>query len=65
MDYKTKQGQTWDIIAKEVYGNELYADYLMKNNVRLLDYFIFPANITITILPLPKNIGDVPLWRKV
>ena len=29
--YKTKSGDTWDIIAKEVYGDELYTSFLMGN----------------------------------
>lgn len=28
--YTTVQGDTWDIIAKKVYGNEKYAGYLME-----------------------------------
>ncbi len=65
MEYKSKQGQTWDMIAKEVYGNELYADFLMKNNKNLLDYFVFPEGICIIILPLQKSTENTPSWRKI
>ena len=27
--YTTKSGDTWDVIAKEVYGSEYHADALM------------------------------------
>ena len=30
--YTTKSGDTWDVIAKEVYGSEYHADVLMAAN---------------------------------
>lgn len=64
MIYTTIQGDTWDMIAKKVYGNEMRADYLMTNNTRLLDIFIFPSGIIINVLELPKELdGDLPPWR--
>ena len=30
--YTTKSGDTWDVIAKEVYGSEYHADALMAAN---------------------------------
>ena len=30
--YTTKSGDTWDVIAKEVYGSEYRADVLMAAN---------------------------------
>lgn len=41
--YLTRQGQTWDEIALEVYGKETYAGYLMQCNYDLLDTLIFSA----------------------
>lgn len=62
--YKTIQGDTWDIIAKKVYGKEKYLDYLMKNNYELLEYFIFPAGIELNIPELPEETNsDLPKWR--
>lgn len=34
LDYTTKSGDTWDLIALNVYGSELKADWLMQNNPR-------------------------------
>ncbi len=63
--YRTIQGDTWDMIAKKVYGNEKYLDYLMAHNFSLLDYFIFPAGIEICTPTLPAELGtDLPDWRK-
>ena len=30
LDYTTKSGDTWDLIALNVYGSELKADWLMQ-----------------------------------
>lgn len=62
--YTTVQGDTWDIIAKKVYGNEKYAGYLMENNRLLLEYMIFPGGITLDISELTEETDpDLPIWR--
>ena len=43
--YTTKSGDTWDVIAKEVYGNEYRADVLMAANPQEIDTFIFNAGV--------------------
>ncbi|MFQ8681954.1 tail protein X [Enterocloster sp.] len=63
--YQTIQGDTWDMIAKKVYGNEKYLDYLMANNFPLLDYFVFPAGVAVSTPALPVSVqDDLPSWRK-
>ena len=63
--YKTIQGDTWDMIAKKVYGDEKYMDYLMANNFPLLDHFIFSAGIEVNVPELPENESDdLPAWWK-
>lgn len=64
----TIQGDTWDTIAFRVYGNVLRTQELMKarENIRLLDYQVFPAGIVVatpevTALAEPD---DLPEWRK-
>lgn len=61
--YTTKQGQAWDQIAREVYGNEIYADFLMENNPRHLNVLIFPAGIELNTPKLPEQKKDLPPWR--
>jgi phage tail protein X len=64
MSYTTVQGDTWDIIAKEVYGKEKYADYLMANNFLALDTFIFSEGTVLNTPDLPEEKdGDLPPWR--
>lgn len=63
--YKTKSGDTWDIVAKEVYGDELYTSFLMGNNQKYLDYFIFPEGLLLKIQDKPDNDDDfLPDWRR-
>lgn len=61
--YTTKQGQTWDNIALEVYGDELYADFLMQNNYELLDILIFSAGTTLNTPDIVQEVeGEAPPW---
>lgn len=63
--YVTKANDTWDKIAKEVYGSELYASYLMENNQDLIDYFVFPQGIKLKIVALlDKEDEALPEWRQ-
>ena len=64
-EHRTIQGDTWDMIAKKVYGAERHLDYLMASNFELLDYFIFPAGIVVKVPELPAEISeDLPSWRR-
>lgn len=64
--YTTRQNQTWDVIAKEVYGDEKYTEQLMKNNLDKIDIFVFSAG---TVLSTPeietqqKEDINLPEWR--
>lgn len=62
--YETVQGDTWDMIAKKVYGEERYAGYLMESNRLLLDYMIFPGGVVLSIPELTEEQdADLPIWR--
>lgn len=64
--YITKQGDTWDLIAYNVYGKgyENQAGEIMKANPKLLDYFVFPEKIEVEIPELVQETSDLPPWRK-
>ena len=63
--YKTKTGDTRDIIAKEVYGDELYTSFLMGNNQQHLGYFVFPEGVLLEIKDKPDKDDDfLPDWRQ-
>lgn len=62
--YITKSGDTWDMIAKEVYGNELYTSFLMENNHNVINYYVFPDGIELKIIALPEQEEQFfPDWR--
>lgn len=67
-EYITKSGDTWDIIAKEVYGDEMHLSFLMKNNSDLLNYFMFPSGVAVKVYELleeeDREEEDFPDWRE-
>lgn len=63
-EYTTIQGEIWDSIAKEVYGDELYTSFLMKNNMDKLNYLVFPEGIRLKIVDLPQVASVLPDWRQ-
>ena len=64
----TIQGDTWDTVAKRVYGDERRAEALMecRDNIRLLDMQVFPGGICISTPELPDDSAayDLPEWRR-
>jgi phage tail protein X len=64
--YITVQGDTWDLIAYKVYGNEIYADVLMQSNYPYLDFFVFPADIVLNVPEVSRSEDDfeIPEWRE-
>lgn len=65
MLYETMSGDTWDMIALMVYGDEKYADFLMKNNPFLIGTVIFNAGTYVYTPDLPVSDSDTGLqnWR--
>lgn len=68
-NYTTISGDTWDIIARKVYGREVLADHLMqaRQNVTLLDIQVFPAGVKVNAPEITEDIAynnDLPDWRK-
>lgn len=66
--YTTVSGQTWDQIAFEVYGEEHFCDRIMDANRDKLDYFVFPAGVTLNlpeldVLDSNSVPSDYPSWR--
>ncbi|MCM1295499.1 MAG: LysM peptidoglycan-binding domain-containing protein [Muribaculaceae bacterium] len=62
--YRTKSGDTWDSIAREVYGNEYYAGALMAANPQHIDTFIFSAGVELTTPAVEEErAGTLPPWK--
>ena len=65
----TIQGDTWDIIAKRVYGDERMAQVLMeaRENAPLLDIQVFSAGTVVFVPEVATqtvDVMDLPDWRK-
>ena len=63
--YTTSGGEQWDEIAKTVYGAEKYADWLMANNLPLLDVYEFDPGTVLQTPELPVvKTETLPEWRQ-
>lgn len=64
MAYITKSGDTWDMIAKEVYGSEYHADVLMAANAAHIETFIFQDGVELSTPALEEERnGLLPPWK--
>lgn len=64
--YITVSGDMWDSVAYKIWGNEMYTDKLIKNNLQYKNIFIFPAGILLDIPNIEiKKSADLPPWKQV
>jgi len=64
MCYRTTQGDMWDSIARQVYGNEFYMHILVDANPKYRTVVIFSANCILTIPEITRDVGvSWPPWR--
>lgn len=63
--YVTKLGDTWDLIAYEIYGNEIHMKELIEANIELVDTVYFNAGVPLVCpdIPLP-NSPNTPPWKR-
>lgn len=62
--YTTVQGDMWDSIAYQFYGDVKYIGLLLRNNPDLLDIYVFSAGTKVFIPESPEEYEeDVPEWR--
>ena len=63
--YTTKQGDAWDDIAFQVYGDVIYTGFLMQANFPHLDPFVFDAGVVLKTPDLPEDddLANAPIWR--
>lgn len=64
--YVTVSGDTFDIIAKKILGDEMLAEQIMSANLHLIDYIVFPANVEVNIpeVTIETKSNNLPPWRK-
>ena len=65
-NYTTRQGQMWDQIALEVYGDEKAAGWLMESNPALTGTWIFDSGAVLTTPARAAQTGasSLPPWRR-
>ncbi len=65
MFYETRLGDTWDMIAKRVYGDEMKADFLLENNPFLVAVAVFDAG-TYVYIPDLSAVDEASYedWRR-
>lgn len=63
--YRTISGDMWDGVAYKVYGNANHTGLLMAANSQYLNYYIFPAGISLIIPEAPDAPPDsLPPWKR-
>jgi len=65
IEYTTRQGDTWDIIALLLYNDEFQASNLMQTNPSYINTVIFPAGVTIKA-PVISALSQstLPPWKR-
>ena len=65
-EYRTKSGDTWDLIAYEQMGDCGYMDILMDANHAHVRTAIFSAGTVLTIPPVLKDsrAKNLPPWKR-
>ncbi|MDQ7104213.1 tail protein X [Serratia sp. MF2] len=59
-EYITEQGDTWDVLALDIYGSEKLAHILQSANPDYLNLIFFPAGITLTVPETPALESNLP-----
>ena len=65
-DYTTREGDTFDALALEMYGEENLSHYIIEFNPDYADVLIFDANVALR-LPLVEDAElpeTLPPWRR-
>lgn len=65
--YTTISGDTFDLIAKKLFNNELEAPSIMQANPTLLGSVVFSANVKVNIPVIEqvvKTNSTLPPWRR-
>lgn len=64
-NYKTIQGETWDQVAKKVYGREVLFHHLVAANPAHKDTLIFSSGVELVVPFIePQRVVEVPRWKQ-
>jgi len=65
-EYTTREGDTFDALALEMYGEETLAHYIIEFNPDYADVLVFDAGVSLR-LPVVENAetpDTLPPWRR-
>ena len=65
-EYTTKDGDTFDALALDLYDDELMASEIIAENPNYADVLVFPAGVVL-YLPVIEDTADVtgkPPWER-
>lgn len=64
--YTTVLGDTWDMIAYKVYGNEKYTNELVQANIKYVETVVFSAGTVLTIPEITQktDASSLPPWKR-
>lgn len=64
----THQGDTWDILAKKIYGNELFMDKLIEANGHFRNTVIFSSGVVLNVPEIDTVSSEfdanLPPWKR-
>lgn len=64
-EYATVEGDTFDSISLEFYGEENYSVFIMQFNPKLIKTIIFESGISIKIPKINiKETSTLPPWKR-
>jgi phage tail protein X len=58
--YTSIQGDSWDVLAFDIYGSEKLAYLLLRENPQYHELVYLPAGLTLTIPDTPVGKTNVP-----
>lgn len=65
MKYSTVSGDTFDIIAHQMYGDAKLAAYIIEANIEYADIIIFEANVQLEIPKIDTTTSiNLPPWKR-
>ena len=66
MVYTTVLGDTWDIIAFNIWGKEKYAKELVEANLKYVETVIFSAGVVLNIpsISITADNSSLPPWKR-
>ena len=65
--YTTRQGDTWDVISKRVYGSEIYLHKLIAANFRYRAVAVFSDGVVLEVPEVDTRQPDtdrLPVWKR-